>query len=138
MFSPDGRWIAYVSLESGRAEVYVQPFPGPGGKWLISTGGGNFPMWSRTRRELFYNAEGQIMVAPYTLDGNSFRADKPQLWSEARHITRLGSRMFDLHPDGERFALVGMPETPTETRPDKVVVVFSFFDELRRIARVTR
>ena len=118
--------------------MYVQPFPGPGGKWLISTGGGNFPMWSRTRRELFYNAGGQIMVAPYTLDGNSFRADKPQLWSEARHITRPASRMFDLHPDGERFALVAMPETQTETGPDKVIVVFSFFDELRRIAPVTR
>ena len=139
MFSPDGRWLAYLSTESGRAEVYVQPFPGPGGKWLISTGGGNFPMWSRTRRELFYNAgRSDHGRAVSRWMGTRFVPTKPQLWSEARHITRPGSRMFDLHPDGERFALVAMPETQTETRPDKVIVVFSFFDELRRIAPVTR
>ena len=141
MFSPDGRWLAYVSVESGRAEVYVQPFPGPGGKWLISTSGGNFPIWSLARRELFYNTPGaaaQIMVASYTVDGDSFRADKPRPWSEARHISRQGTRMFDLHPDGERFALSAMPETQTETTPDKVVFIFNFFDELRQIAPVTR
>src|SRR5262249_27986342 len=49
MFSPDGRWLAYVSSESGQNEVYVRPFPGPGGKWQISTGGGSYPTWSRTK-----------------------------------------------------------------------------------------
>jgi hypothetical protein len=139
MFSPDGRWLAYVSLESGQAEVYVQPFPGPGGKRLISNGGGNFPVWSLTRRELFYNTPAaQIMVASYTVDGDSFRADKPRLWSAARHVMRPGRRMFDVHPDGERIALAAMAETQTETRPDKVVFIFNFFHELRQIAPVTR
>lgn len=53
-FSPDGRWVAYSSDESGRPEVYVQPFPGPGGKWQISTDGGGAPEWARNGRELFY------------------------------------------------------------------------------------
>ena len=62
MFSPDGRWLAYSSGESGRQEVHVRPFPGPGGTWQISTRGGMNPTWSRTKHELFYAADGQIMV----------------------------------------------------------------------------
>src|SRR5262249_48758082 len=58
MFSPDGRWIAYYSDESGNYEVYVRPFPGPGGKWQISTTGGTYPVWSRTRHELLYRTPG--------------------------------------------------------------------------------
>ena len=77
MFSPDGRWIAYQSNESGRAEVFVRPFPGPGGKWQISTGGGRFPRWSQKRHELFYLApDNRIMVVSYTVDGDSFKADE--------------------------------------------------------------
>src|SRR4029453_14348139 len=80
MFSPDGRGIAYRWDESGREEIYVRPFPGPGGKWQISTGGGTNPTWSRTRHELFYGTtDQQIMVAPYTVEGDSFRAEKPRL-----------------------------------------------------------
>ena len=93
MFSPDGRWLAYVSNESGRDEVYVRPFPGPGGKWLISTGGGSIPTWSRTKRELFYGLNGQIMVAPFAVEGDSFRAEKPRLWSDGRY------RDARAHPD---------------------------------------
>ena len=81
MFSPDGRWLAYVSNETGRSEVYVRPFPGPGGKWQISTGGtGPNITWSRTPHELFYGTPDQhIMVASYTVEGESFRAEKPRL-----------------------------------------------------------
>ena len=61
MFSPDGRWLAYVSNESGRNEVYVRPFPGPGGKWQVSADGGGTPTWSRARPELLYGTlSGQI------------------------------------------------------------------------------
>ena len=83
MFSPDGRWIAYYSTESGQNEVYVRPFPGPGGKWQISTGGGGgvYPAWSATRRELFFGTlERRILVASYSIEGDSFRAEKPQVW----------------------------------------------------------
>ena len=116
MFSPDGRWIAYYSTESGRAEVYVRPFPGPGGKWQISTDGGTFPTWSRKRGELFYaSPDNHLMVASYTVEGGSFIADKPRLWSERRFIPRPG-RSFDLHPDGERFALAAAPENEAAIR----------------------
>ena len=136
VFSPDGRWLAYESNESGRYEVYVRPFPGPGGKWQISTGGGINSLWSRTRRELFFETSDQhLMVAPYAVDGDSFRADKPHLWSDARFETRLRFyRNVDLHPDGERFALATAPDTQSAARQDTVVLIFNFFDELRRIA----
>ena len=133
MFSPDGRWIAYVSLESGRSEVYVRSFPKPGGKWQISTGGGNLPTWSRTKRELFYGLNGQIMVAGFAVEGDSFRPEPPRPWSEGRYQTRGSNRMFDLHPDGERFALAPAAQAFTGAKPDKAVFIVNFFDELRRI-----
>ena len=62
-FSPDGRWVAYLSNESGRPEVFVRPYPGPGGKWQISTDGGDEPCWSRSGRELFYwQGDNKMMV----------------------------------------------------------------------------
>jgi serine/threonine-protein kinase len=138
MFSPDGRWLAYMSNESGAIDVFVRPFPGPGGKWQVSTGGGLTPTWSSTKHELFYGVNGQIVVAPFTVDGDSFRAEKSQLWSEARYQTRGPGRMFDLHPDGERFALAPAAQTPVGAKLDKVVFIFNFFDELRRIAPATK
>ena len=140
MFSPDGRWLAYHSNESGRVEVFVRPFPGPGGKWQISAAGGAYPTWSRARHELFYTApDNRIMVAPYTVEGDSFKADKPRLWSERITQTRPRLRSFDLHPDGERFAVAAAPaDTPADARRDKVVFIFNFFDELRRIAPVAK
>jgi len=138
MFSPDGNWLAYQSAESGRDEVYVQPYPGPGGKQQISTGGGTTPTWSRTKQELFYGSpEQQIMVAPYAVDGHSFRTEKPRQWSDGRFRPRQRTgptRSFDLHPDGTRFALAPASETPTVARQDKLVFVVNFFDELRRVA----
>jgi Tol biopolymer transport system component len=61
-FSPDGRWIAYVSDESGRPEIYVQPYPGPGGKWQISADGGIEPVWNANGRELFYRSGNRMMA----------------------------------------------------------------------------
>ena len=138
MFSPDGQWLAYHSNESGRNEVYVRPFPGPGGKWQISTGGGSYPTWSRTKRELFYSLNGQIMVASFGAEGDTFRAEKPQRWSDGRYLERAGNRGFDLHPDGERLAVALPVQTPSDTKQDKVVFIFNFLDELRRIAPATK
>ena len=135
-FSPDGRWIAYISNESGRNEIYVRPFPGPGGKWQISNGDADDPNWSRTKRELLFlsTATSRIMRAPYIVEGDSFRAEKPQLWSDGI-ITgrpRPPSRDFDLHPDGLRFAIAA-GATVANSKLDKVVLTFNFFDELKRL-----
>jgi Tol biopolymer transport system component len=133
-FSPDGRWLAYQSNESGSLEVYVRPFPGPGGKWQISTGGGLLPKWSRNGKELFYRTlDSEIMAVTYTASGDSFRADKPQLWSPGQFTDRgLGVYNFDLHPDGKRFAVLKAPGTEQAAAVNKVSFIFNFFDELRR------
>lgn len=78
------------------------------------------------------------MIAAFSADGSTFRAEKPRLWSEAHYETRGTSRMFDLHPDGERFALAPAAQAPIGAKLDKVVFIFDFFDELRRIAPATR
>jgi serine/threonine protein kinase/Tol biopolymer transport system component len=135
MFSPDGRWIAYQSNESGQTEVFVRPFPGPGGRWQISAGGGSWPTWSRTRHELLYRtADNRIVVAPYTVEGDSFKADKTRLWSDRAILPRLRSRFFALHPDGNRFAAAVATDSQPEAKQDHVTFIFNFFDELRRIA----
>jgi len=134
MFSPDGRWIAYTSDESGTNEVYVRPFPaGRGGKWQISTGGGLYGLWSGNGRELFYEtADARIMVVNYTVDGDSFVPGKPRLWSD-RQIFSPGFSNLALAPDGKRFAVFPMPEA---AGPEKgtvhVTFLQNFFDELRR------
>ena len=136
MFSPDGRWLAYTSFESGRPEVYVRPFPGPGGKWLI--GAGSNPTWSRNMRELFYGASGQINVASFTVNGTLFRPGEPRRWSEGRYQVRGTLRMFDLHPDGERFALALPRRQPAVRRRTRSYSIFNFFDELRRVVSPTK
>jgi Tol biopolymer transport system component len=136
VFSPDGRWVAYASNESSLQanDVYVRPFPGPGGKWQISTDGGNQPAWSRSGRELFYRTpEGRLMVVSYTVEGDSFRADKPQAVAETRTNNTIRGRAYALHPDSQRFAVAATPQD-TGAKQDKVVFVFNFFDELRRLA----
>ena len=135
-FSPDGRWIAYVSNEASRInEVYVRPFPGPGGTWRVSTEGGTYPRWSTTTRELLFlnrSSPAKVMFAAYTVVGDSFRADKPQMWSPTSVLgAGVGNSAYDLHPDGQRLAGLAAQSGVVQ---DKVVFVFNFFDYLRRIA----
>jgi serine/threonine-protein kinase len=148
-FSPDGRWIAYQSDESGSWEVYVRPFAtaaaGNQGRVQVSNRGWG-PVWSRNGRELFYqtnqNAAGQdtvalgsVMVVGYTVKGESFVADKPRAWTAS--LAGLGG--FDVAPDGKRLA-VTLPVTPREApRPDHTIVLLqNFLDELRRRAPADR
>ena len=133
-FSPDGRWIAYRSNESGNTEIYVRPFPaGSGGKWQISTGGGLYALWSNNGRELFYQtADNRIMVVDYTVDGASFAQGKPRLWSD-KQIFYTGTSNLDLAPDGKRFAVFTMPEAAGgEKGSVHVTFLLNFLDELRR------
>jgi serine/threonine-protein kinase len=132
-FSPDGRWLAYHSNETGVLEVYVRPYPGPGGKWQISNGGGVAPKWSRDGKELFYRtiSNSKINVVTYTASGDSFRAGKPQLWSPGEFTDRGTTYNFDLHPDGKRFAVLKAPGAGQTATVNKVSFIFNFFDELR-------
>jgi Tol biopolymer transport system component len=145
MFSPDGKWLAYSSAGSeATREVYVRPFPPPasgqGGRWGISTQGGQNPVWSRTSHDLLYLAPGgQIMAVSYTVKGETFVADQPRVWIASLGggtiaFDQLGSGRYDLSPDGRRLAVV----TSAEASPDKsnaeheVVFLQNFLDELRR------
>jgi len=134
--SPDGRWLAYASLESGRPEVFVRPLSGSGGKWQVSNAGGWMPQWSRNGKELFFRAldETRILVATYRATGESFQADKPALWSEGRFTGRGTNRNFDLAPDGKRFVVLKAPESEAagNNRIDKFVIILNAFEELRR------
>lgn len=137
-FSPDGHWLAYESNESGRMEVYVRPFPGPGGKWQISSGGGHLPVWSRNRRELFYLEEdNRIMVAAYKATGNAFVAGKARQWSEHRvPIAQNTIRDFDLAPGGTRFVVLAESGNPPEaSSATQLTILLNFFDEIRRLTR---
>ena len=134
-FSPDGRWLAYASDESGAYQVYVRAFPDKGGKWQISNGGGVYPVFSRNGRELFFRTEdNRIMVAEYTGNGDLFAADKPRVWSEKKIAdTLLNGINYDVAADGKRIAAL-MPVEAPENQKAQTHVVFleNFFDELRR------
>ena len=134
-FSPDGRWLAYQSNESGDMEVYVRPFPGPGGKWQISTGGGLWPLWSRDGRELLVqNLDGRVMATSYSVKGGSFAAGKPRVWSETRLLVNSGGMpVYDLAPDGKRLAAV-LASNQGGGEPTRLTFLLNFFDELRRRA----
>jgi Tol biopolymer transport system component len=102
VFSPDGRWIAYNSDESGRSEIYVTPFPGPGRKWQVSPGGGLLPRWSRTGREIFFVGPGErINVAEVTTQGDTFEVGRTQPLFDVR--SQRPGNVFEVTPDGQRF-----------------------------------
>ena len=133
MISPDGRWVAYQSDESRSTEIYVRKFPGTGGKWQISTGGGDSPVWSKNGHELFYRTREGIMAASYTVNGEAFVAGKPRLWAAKKDL----GRFFDPSPDGKRFAIV-QDEAPDQRSSNHVTFLQNFHDELRRRAPVER
>jgi serine/threonine-protein kinase len=132
--SPDGHWLAYSSDESGTYQIYVRAFPDKGAKWQISNSGGIYPMWSRNGRELFFETtDNRIMVAPYTVKGDSFAADKPLLWSDRKLGGVAGSRNVTIASDGKRFAALMPAAAPeTEQAQNQVVFLLNFSDELRR------
>ena len=139
-FSPDGKWLAYCSSAIGTNEVFVQAFPGAGGRWQISNNGGAFPVWSPNGRDLLYQSGDQIMAVAYTANGGRFVAEKPRVW-----LARLGGfragfgTAWDLAPDGKRVVVVTPVETPGAPRRDHgVVMLLNFLDELRRRAPLNK
>ena len=133
MFSPDGRWLAYESNESGANEVYVQAFPDRHGKQQISSGVGTYPAWSRTGHELFFydGVQHRLMVASYREQGDSFVAEKPRTWSTKGPAHFGTTRSYDPAPDGKQIVALMSADTPQEPHAG-VIFLLNFFDELRR------
>jgi Tol biopolymer transport system component len=136
--SPDARWIAYASNETGRHEVYIQPFPNvAGGKWPVSTNGGDEPLWSRDGRELFYrNGAGEMVAVEILSDGSppigqqrALFSTLPYLGGDAFH------RYYDVTPDRQRFVMLRRP-TGQGVEDTRLIVVENFLEELR--AKVPR
>jgi eukaryotic-like serine/threonine-protein kinase len=127
-FSPDGKFLAYVSDESGRPEVYVQPYPGPGGRWLISTDGGTDPQWSAGGRELFYRS-GRDVLAVTVQTSPAFTAGVPARIFEARFDGSDAARNFDASRDGRRLVTVRSDEAEA---PLQFHAVFNWFAEIQR------
>jgi serine/threonine-protein kinase len=125
-FSPDGKWLAYVSDESGRNDVYVQPFPGPGPKWLVSTDGGIDPVWSRDGRELFYRHDDQLMAVAVAAK-NPFSAGRPQRLFEFRFDAGDNGPNYDVSRDGKWFV---MPKSDQGPAPSELHVVLNWFGEV--------
>ena len=117
-FSPGGRWLADKSEVSGRNEIYVQPFPGPGKRRMISTKGGITPVWSRDGRELFYSGEGSVMAVSFS-DAPNVDPGEPKRLFEAEGE-------FDVAPDG-RFLMIRY------VKPRSFNVVLNWFEELERL-----
>ena len=131
-FSPDGRWMAYTSTDSGGYDVYVRGFPDTGRQWPISTGGGTLPVWSRTANELFYRAEDlRVMVVPYTARAIRSSPDVHACGPIGACTISGSPATFDLAPDGKRVAAVFSAEAP-QPAPKHVTLVLNFFDEVRR------
>jgi serine/threonine-protein kinase len=136
-FSPDGRWLAYATSESGAYQVFVRPFPeganGAGQAQITSTPG-RFPVWSPTKKEIFYvTTDGHIMAVPYAMNGRAFSAGKPEVWS-ATPIGLTGVAIpLSIAPDGKRFVVFpGFEETGGEKANLHATFLLNFFDELRR------
>jgi serine/threonine protein kinase/Tol biopolymer transport system component len=144
--SPDGRWMAYCSTETGKNEVYVRPFPEVNkGKWQVSTDGGDSPLWSPDGRELFCmigNGDGVMSVALEA--GQSFKAGKPSLLFRGKYVGPLpGNGLpWDISPDGKRFLMMkeipaaedktkaGAPAAPAPQ--PKITIVVNWFEELKQ------
>jgi eukaryotic-like serine/threonine-protein kinase len=130
-FSPDGKWIAYVSDESGRNDVYVQPFPGPGAKWLVSTDGGVDPVWSHDGRELFFRRDDHMMVVSVVARAE-FSASRPKPLFDIRFDAGANGPNFDVSRDGAWFV---MPRNDLAAAPTELHVVFNWFSEIAGRAR---
>ena len=142
--SPDGRWLAYESDESGQEEIYVRPFPDVnGGRWQVSsTGGGSEPLWARSGRELFYRGpDGALLGVAVAVEGSaSFRTGKPIRLVEGRYYAGAGSgaapgRTYDVSLDGQRFLMVkeGDASNQTAAPSPSIVVVQNWQEELKRL-----
>jgi serine/threonine-protein kinase len=129
-FSPDGRWIAYDSDETGRHEIFVRPYPGPGGKSQISNDGGTEPAWNPKGGELFYRNRDKMMAVQITTQP-AFLPGKPRILFEGAYVpTPRSFPDYDVSPDGQRFLM--LKTTERSQGLDQINVVLNWFEELKR------
>ena len=128
-FSPDGRWFAYVSDESGKKEVYVQTFPPSGAKWQISTDGGSFPKWRGDGKEIFYMSPDQKLTSVEVRSDSTLQAGKPRALFEA-HYFNIPIYPYAVSSDGQRFLIVTPTEEQSNTAP--LTVVLNWTAELKK------
>jgi len=119
--SPDGRWLAYHSNESGRMEIYVQPFPGPGAKWRVSRDGGQYPRWRGDGKELFFVAGDRALMAVDVVGGSTFAAGDPKPLFLVHPRARTLDSPYDVTADGRRF-LVSVTSGEEAASPITLVV----------------
>jgi serine/threonine-protein kinase len=135
-FSPDGNWLAYMSNESGRYEIYVRPFPGPGGKWQVSSEGGVFPRWSESSQQLYfenvYIENDRLYVSEYQVQEASFLADRPVEVPNGSFASRAYSNDFDPHPDGRILVRKHVTEFSGDDETDRLVLFQNFSDYLKQ------
>jgi eukaryotic-like serine/threonine-protein kinase len=132
--SPDGRWMAYASDESGTSEIYVRPFPDAGSaRWQVSTAGGFSPIWSHSGKELFYRSNSETMMTVAVHPGATFSFDQPKaLFSTAQYITINPVPSFDVSPDDKRFLF--LRETAPNER-NELIVVQNWTEEMKQRGR---
>jgi serine/threonine-protein kinase len=129
-FSPDGRWLAYISNETVRYEIYVQPFPGLGAKLQISTQGGTEPIWNPRGRELFYRDGSKMMVVDIAATKVTLTAGKPRVLFEGEYLpTPATTPNYDVSPNGHLMIKAG---ATGDVAPTQINVVLNWFEELKR------
>jgi hypothetical protein len=136
--SPDGRWLAYVSDETGRNEVYVQSFPGPGNKRLISSSGGTEPAWSRDGRSLTYLARAdldekwKVVQLPVSLGATLVVGTPSMLFElEPEHYPgAMAARSYEVTADGSRFIFIRESYPPGDNSPREMHLIENWFTEL--------
>ena len=133
--SPDGRWLAYTSDESGQQEVYVRPFPDvSAGRWLVSNGGGITPLWAHSGRELFFLARDGLLVAAQVETTPSFRVTETERLFELPPFTSVGlpTGWYDVTTDDQRFLMARVPQAVDGERDvPQLILVKNFFEELK-------
>jgi dipeptidyl aminopeptidase/acylaminoacyl peptidase len=128
-FSPDGRWLAYESDETGEREVYVTRYPGPAGSQRVSVDGGREPVWSRDGRELFYNRGDRLMVVPVESTDPMLKTGPPKVLFEMPYTgLDRGGMGYDVAPDGQRFVMLQLPDATSS----QINVVLNWFEELKQ------
>jgi len=126
--SPDGRWAAYVSNESGQDEVYVRAYPDPSGRWQVSSDGGREPLWAPNGGELYYRTFDKFMAVEVGTRG-TFSLGNRRLMFEGDYLANQNHANFDVHPATGGFVMIKSHGSPTE-----LVVVLNWFEELRERA----